>query len=141
MSIESEVELVNLLNQRRCRRRFRTNMSFERPGAVSPIFHSRFDSLQVSITTNLLNFFLPFGNPIEVVCSNGLPGVEANGVCCEAQCGTCGGSGCGGRPGGRVRWFLVIFVSYPLLSSALGEACSFVCRGLRRHPGPNQPFA
>ncbi|CAN0485470.1 unnamed protein product, partial [Scytosiphon promiscuus] len=35
-----------------------------------------------------------------VVCSNGVPGVEFGGYCCEAECGTCGGSGCSKRPGG-----------------------------------------
>ncbi|CAN0575447.1 unnamed protein product, partial [Laminaria digitata] len=41
----------------------------------------------------------------EFLCSNGLSGVQAanNPVCCEADCGTCGGSGCSGRPGGAVR--------------------------------------
>ncbi|CAN0512492.1 unnamed protein product, partial [Laminaria digitata] len=34
------------------------------------------------------------------VCSNDVPGVDANGVCCEAQCETCGGRGCSQRPGG-----------------------------------------
>ncbi|CAN0146640.1 unnamed protein product, partial [Laminaria digitata] len=34
-------------------------------------------------------------------CSNGVPGVENNGACCEAQCGTCGGADCGQRPGGK----------------------------------------
>lgn len=36
-----------------------------------------------------------------VLCSNGVPGVETDGICCEAQCGTCGGSGCDQRPGGK----------------------------------------
>ncbi|CAM9838955.1 unnamed protein product [Ectocarpus fasciculatus] len=31
---------------------------------------------------------------VESVCSNGVPGIEASGVCCEASCGQCGGSGC-----------------------------------------------
>ena len=31
------------------------------------------------------------------MCSNGLDGVETSGVCCVAECGTCGGSGCGSR--------------------------------------------
>ncbi|CAN0462973.1 unnamed protein product, partial [Scytosiphon promiscuus] len=35
-------------------------------------------------------------------CSNGIPGVEyEDNVCCEAQCGTCGGDGCETRPGGE----------------------------------------
>ena len=47
-------------------------------------------------------------------CSNGLVGVEDDDglVCCEAQCGRCGGSQCGGLPGGPVSWCLAIFVSY-----------------------------
>ena len=31
------------------------------------------------------------------MCSNGLDGVETSGVYCVAECGTCGGSGCGSR--------------------------------------------
>ena len=85
--------------QRRCTRRFRTSSCFDRCGAVSMHLHCRFELLA------------PLDNPTGVVCSNGLPGVEANGVCCEAQCGECGGPGCGGRPGGPVRSCLAIFVS------------------------------
>ncbi|CAN0456201.1 unnamed protein product, partial [Laminaria digitata] len=34
-------------------------------------------------------------------CSNDLAGVDnGDDICCEAQCGTCGGSGCRHRPGG-----------------------------------------
>ena len=33
------------------------------------------------------------------VCSNGLPGIEAEMVCCDAACGVCGGATCGNRPG------------------------------------------
>ena len=53
----------------------------------------------------------PLDNPTEVVCSNGLPGVEANGVCCEAQCEECGGPGCSSCPGSRVRCCFVVFIS------------------------------
>ena len=62
-----------------------------------------------------------FGKPTEVpeeVCSNGVPGVQRDEFCCEAQCGTCGGSGCGQRPGGQVRWCMVSYIfslSCPLL--------------------------
>ena len=31
------------------------------------------------------------------VCSNGVVGVEADGACCVAECGTCGGAGCRSR--------------------------------------------
>ncbi|CAN0423104.1 unnamed protein product, partial [Ascophyllum nodosum] len=31
------------------------------------------------------------------VCNNGLAGVENSDVCCVAECGTCGGAGCGRR--------------------------------------------
>ena len=31
------------------------------------------------------------------VCTNGLAGVENSDVCCVAECGTCGGAGCGRR--------------------------------------------
>ena len=78
-------------------------------------------------------------NPTGVVCHNGLPGLEANGVCCEAQCGECGGLGCSSRPGGRVRWCRIGFVSClfrllpcSLLSLANSEACSFACPGPRK---------
>ena len=43
VSIKFQVELANLFNQRRCTLRFRTNLTFERPGAVSPIFNCRFE--------------------------------------------------------------------------------------------------
>lgn len=34
-------------------------------------------------------------------CSNGIEGVDNNGAaCCSLSCGTCGGRGCGSRPGG-----------------------------------------
>ncbi|CAM9607306.1 unnamed protein product, partial [Laminaria digitata] len=33
-------------------------------------------------------------------CSNDLAGIESDNVCCEGQCGSCGGNGCGLRPGG-----------------------------------------
>lgn len=36
-------------------------------------------------------------------CSNGLPGIQNENVCCELACGTCGGAGCATRPGGAVR--------------------------------------
>ena len=39
-------------------------------------------------------------------CSNGLAGVQNGDVCCDADCGTCGGRGCGGRTGGGVSWCL-----------------------------------
>ena len=35
-------------------------------------------------------------------CTKGLDGVQNADVCCDAACGTCGGSGCAGRPGGGV---------------------------------------
>ena len=40
-------------------------------------------------------------------CSNGLAGVQNGDVCCHADCGTCGGRGCGGRTGGGVSWCLL----------------------------------
>lgn len=33
------------------------------------------------------------------VCSNGLPGVETDDICCVAACGVCGGVSCGNIPG------------------------------------------
>ncbi|CAN0532025.1 unnamed protein product, partial [Scytosiphon promiscuus] len=38
---------------------------------------------------------------LEQICSNGVPGVQQDDFCCEAQCETCGGRGCGERPGGK----------------------------------------
>ena len=87
------------VDQRRCTRRLRTSSCFDRCAAVSLHFHGRFELLP------------PLDNPPGVVGSNGLPGVEANGVCCEAQCEQCGGPGCSLRPGGPVRWCLAVFVS------------------------------
>ncbi|CAN0464048.1 unnamed protein product, partial [Scytosiphon promiscuus] len=40
-------------------------------------------------------------------CSNGLTGVQNEDICCEAECGTCGGNGCSKRPGGSVRWCML----------------------------------
>ena len=31
------------------------------------------------------------------VCSNGIAGIESSDMCCVADCGTCGGSGCARR--------------------------------------------
>lgn len=44
------------------------------------------------------------------------PGIANGQVCCASQCGTCGGSGCGGRPGGAAEC-----CSSPILSS--GDYC------------------
>ena len=54
------------------------------------------------VTLRLRRRYYPLDMP-EVVCSNGLPGVEGDDVCCSAQCETCGGSGCRNREGGAVR--------------------------------------
>ena len=43
-------------------------------------------------TTNIHGIVIP--------CSNGIPGVQSGDICCSAECGTCGGTGCSGRPGG-----------------------------------------
>jgi len=78
--------------------------------------------------------FAHLDHPTGVFRSNGLPGVNNDDICCEAQCGKCGGPGCGGRPGGSVRWCLCRFrlLPWPLISLALSEACSFVCPGPRK---------
>ena len=80
--------------------------------ALSPHLHCRFELLAL------------LGNTTEKKCSNLLIGVEntAGDVCCEEQCGTCGGRGCAMRPGGSVRWCLDIFVACPMVSSAFGES-------------------
>ena len=106
------------------------------PPVLSPHSHCRFELLAL------------LGNTTEKKCSNLLIGVEntAGDVCCEEQCGTCGGSGCGQRPGGSVRWCLDIFVSCPLVSRAFGESRSFGCPGpwkrgkCSRHRSRNQTF-
>ncbi|CAM9830833.1 unnamed protein product, partial [Pylaiella littoralis] len=33
-------------------------------------------------------------------CSNGVEGIEAQGVCCSIECNLCAGTGCSSRPGG-----------------------------------------
>ena len=38
-------------------------------------------------------------DPDGPVCGNGIPGIEASGVCCTQGCGICGGAGCGVRAG------------------------------------------
>lgn len=35
-------------------------------------------------------------------CSNGLPGVQKDDICCDASCGGCGESDCDQEPAGRV---------------------------------------
>ncbi|CAN0492872.1 unnamed protein product, partial [Scytosiphon promiscuus] len=37
-------------------------------------------------------------------CSNGLLGVQKDDICCDPDCGTCGGSSCGQQTGGAVSW-------------------------------------
>ncbi|CAN0325079.1 unnamed protein product, partial [Scytosiphon promiscuus] len=34
------------------------------------------------------------------VCSNGIPGIQSGLACCVAECGGCGGVGCGELGGG-----------------------------------------
>ncbi|CAN0380772.1 unnamed protein product, partial [Scytosiphon promiscuus] len=34
------------------------------------------------------------------MCDNGISGVQDDDICCDASCGTCGGTGCAKRPGG-----------------------------------------
>ncbi|CAM9725689.1 unnamed protein product [Ectocarpus sp. 8 AP-2014] len=41
-----------------------------------------------------------FSSPIELVCTNGVSGIESDGVCCEISCGQCGGAGCSSRGNG-----------------------------------------
>ena len=96
--VECQVELANLLN-------VGVLVDFARDRALSglvlsPHFHCcRFELLA------------PLDNATETVCSNGLIGVERDHICCAAQCGTCGGDGCRDRPGGPVRWCLVVLVA------------------------------
>ncbi|CAN0355299.1 unnamed protein product, partial [Laminaria digitata] len=42
----------------------------------------------------------------EGFCGNGLAGVQKDDICCDLDCGECGGGGCGGRPGGNFSWCL-----------------------------------
>lgn len=48
----------------------------------------------------------------EVVCSNGVHGVEQDSSCCAAECGTCGGSGCGQRSRGQVCWYTLSSLAF-----------------------------
>ncbi|CAM9966513.1 unnamed protein product [Ectocarpus sp. 6 AP-2014] len=41
-----------------------------------------------------------FSSSTESVCTNGVSGIESDGVCCEISCGQCGGSGCSSRGNG-----------------------------------------
>ena len=48
-----------------------------------------------------LFLFLLFSRKTVQTCSNGIEGIDANGVvCCPVGCGACAGSGCASRPGG-----------------------------------------
>ncbi|CAM9604115.1 unnamed protein product, partial [Ectocarpus sp. 12 AP-2014] len=42
----------------------------------------------------------PVSEPTGDVCSNGIPGIQSGDSCCLAECGACGGSGCGEFGGG-----------------------------------------
>ncbi|CAN0463092.1 unnamed protein product, partial [Scytosiphon promiscuus] len=57
-------------------------------------------------------------------CSNGFPGFENGAICCEFQCGICGGSGCSGRPGGESSCCTsAINMSEVMCSEALAAPC------------------
>ncbi|CAN0485554.1 unnamed protein product, partial [Scytosiphon promiscuus] len=43
----------------------------------------------------------------EETCGNGVAGSQSDEVCCAPGCGTCGGAGCGSRPGGSVSWCML----------------------------------
>ncbi|CAN0202574.1 unnamed protein product, partial [Ascophyllum nodosum] len=57
-----------------------------------------------------------------VTCRNELPGVQSGDVCCSAECGTCGGTGCSGRPGGRDECCVGTISSSGVLCSESGAA-------------------
>ena len=80
--------------------------------------------------------------PTEMLCSNGVPGVQRDRFCCEAQCGTCGGSGCRGRPGGSVRCVLSYFVCCSLFSRAfVNHADLFVTDPHKRGKSRGHPVS
>ncbi len=55
-------------------------------------------------------------------CSNGLPGVEQEGICCDINCGECGGAGCADRPGGASDCCANHIQDRGLLCSVSGQA-------------------
>ena len=67
----------------------------------------------------------------ETLCSNGVLGVERDGICCDARCGTCGGRGCSSRPGSTVRLHVPYVYTYkkPWSCSAGGVLKCFVLPG------------
>lgn len=56
-------------------------------------FDEQFPTFVFSDTVHIYAWSFYLG----IVCSNGVPGVERDNVCCVAACGECGGKGCGSR--------------------------------------------
>lgn len=56
------------------------------------------------------------------LCSDGTHGIEANGACCETQCGSCGGRGCGGRPGGPASCCTSAILDSNIVCADIGDA-------------------
>lgn len=55
------------------------------------------DSGSTSITPAPATPITPAPTTDPTKCSNGITGVERDGICCTPGCGTCGGSGCNQR--------------------------------------------
>lgn len=53
--------------------------------------------LRQTLCSTTVHFTILYAVEVGQTCSNGIPGVEAAGVCCKAECGTCGGTGCSTR--------------------------------------------
>lgn len=64
-------------------------------------------------------------------CSNGISGVEAAGVCCKEECGTCGGTGCSTRVPGFGQYDCCVgrIVETGVLCSESGDAPCIVDEG------------
>ncbi|CAN0453313.1 unnamed protein product, partial [Scytosiphon promiscuus] len=55
-------------------------------------------------------------------CSNGLLGTQSGDVCCDPECGECGGEGCGTRPGGSAGCCVNPIVKSGVMCSASSAA-------------------
>ncbi|CAN0043397.1 unnamed protein product [Ascophyllum nodosum] len=59
-------------------------------------------------------------------CSNGFPGIQTRDVCCSAECGRCGGRGCGSLPGGDKECCTSVILASTRSCSEVGMAPCFI---------------
>ena len=91
--------------------------------------------MRVSVIALFIEIALLGGVAKAQVCSNGLPGVQTDDICCSASCGTCGGRGCGSLPGGAPNCCAGYIQEAGELCSNTGEAPCII----DSTPEPDEP--